>query len=249
MSVMEPADLLKTYLVRQLLDAKASLLAVEKEGDIEALHRFRVCLRRYRSVLGAYEEEAYALQAIARVMLKHTNALREIDVFLDGLDAKAYPELAKAIHRHRQLLYDKEWEGETVARFYDMLSALMTDTMEITFPYDNMMLILRGDELCSRAEKFHDRLHSKTDDETIHATRIMYKQARYVLEFLAESALVDERKRIKKIKKTLDKFGAIQDAVNQLKWLKRFCRENPSQECSDLFQLRRKKLKKFKSKL
>lgn len=249
MENMEPSDLLKTYLVRQLLSAKAALLDVEKEEEIEALHRFRVALRRYRSVLAAYEEELYALQAVAKVMLKHTNALREIDIFLDTLDTDKYPNLAAAIRKHRRKLYKAEWDAETVSRFSGMLNTLMSDTLEMRFSYDDTMLILRGDELCSRAEAFHDRLHKNIDEEAIHATRIMYKQARYVLEFLAETSLADERKRIKRIKKTLEKFGDIQDAANQLQWLKRFCRNNPSDECRALYRQRRKKLLKLKAKL
>ncbi|MEJ2468829.1 MAG: CHAD domain-containing protein, partial [Campylobacterales bacterium] len=75
---------------------------------------------------------------------------------------------------------------------------------------------------------------------------LRYKQVRYVLEFLDSSGLVDETKKLKKVKKLQEHFGAIQDAVNQLDWLKDFCTTHPSDECRDLYKRRKKALKRLK---
>lgn len=239
-------NILKSYLILQLTTAKKHLLTIGPEADIEALHRFRVALRRFRSVLAAYTKNVYAPDVIAKSMLKATNPLREIDVFLDSVDPEAYPELSAALTKYRKRLYAKKWNPSKTKRFGQTIDALVHDLSMLKLNVSKKRLIKKGETLYRKAKKSHAALRRKSDDALIHQTRIMYKEARYVLEFLETSKLLNAKRKISKAKKTLDHFGAIQDAVNQLGWLHRFCKKHPSGECRALYAARQKVLKKLK---
>ncbi|WP_345973464.1 CHAD domain-containing protein [Sulfurimonas diazotrophicus] len=242
---MESA-LLKSYLIRQLQTASEQLPLVGPAADIEALHRFRVALRRFRSVLSAYTHHLYAPDAIAKSMLKVTNPLRETDVFLDALSSESYPNLHAALTRYREKQYKKRWPPETPRRFAQTIDLLIADVQALKLDQRKGRLIRRGEAIYEKAKTARRALGEDSKEEEIHEIRLRYKQARYVLEFLDEAGLVDAKRKIKNAKKHLEHFGAIQDAANQLAWLHRFCDKHPSQECAALYEARKKALRKLK---
>jgi len=213
---------------------------------MESLHRFRVALRRFRSVLAAYTTDMYAPDVIVKSMVKLTNRLRETDVFLASIDPSEYPKLHQALTQFREKQYKKLWKPETAERFGHSLDTLMGDFDALKLDPGAKKLIRTGEKLYDAAKKAHKALTKDSKEEKIHETRLLYKQVRYLLEFLNESALIDAEKKIRKVKTTLDHFGAIQDAVNQLDWLRRFCDKHPSDECHALYAERKKALKELK---
>ena len=235
-------SLLKSYLLRQLQTARDQLSLIGPEAEMEALHRFRVALRRFRSVLAAYTHDLYAPDAIVKSMVKLTNRLRETDVFLASIEPSEYPKLHQALTRFREKQYKKLWKPETTERFEQTLDSLIADFDALKLDPGEKKLIRTGEKLFERAKKAHKALTKDTEEEKIHETRLLYKQVRYVLEFLNESGLIDAEKKIKKVKTALDHFGAIQDAVNQLDWLRRFCSKHSSDECHALYEARKKAL-------
>lgn len=239
-------NLLKTYLIRQLSTAKQQLSAIGPDADIESLHRFRVALRRFRSVLDAYTEHMYAPDAVAKSMLNATNPLRETDVFLSSIDPEHFPNLYRSVEKFKAKQYGKIWKHKTQSRFDLALEALIRDLSSVKLDLSDKRLLKRGDALYKKAKEEHRQLTKHSEETLIHDTRITYKQARYVLEFLHEAELLDAKGKIKKVKETLDHFGAIQDAANQLEWLHHFCAEHPSQECEALYEARKGVLKKLK---
>lgn len=239
-------SLLKSYLIEQLASAKKQLRLIGPHADDEELHRFRVALRRFRSVLNAYTDTLYAPDAVVKSMVKVTNPLRETDVFLASLEPERYPVLHRALSAFRQKQYKNVWKPETAARFEHALDALISDLSAVRLNPGKKKLIRIGESLYEAAKKAHRSLTKDSKEKRIHKTRLRYKQARYVLEFLDGAALLEAEKKIKKAKKAQDHFGAIQDAANQLEWLRRFCEEHPSDECSALYEVRKKKLKKLK---
>ncbi|WP_298444452.1 CHAD domain-containing protein [uncultured Ferrimonas sp.] len=71
--------------------ALAQLAAVEKGEDIEALHRYRVSLRKSRCLLDLFIEQlwqtpACAMSASMAQQARVTNRLRDIDVFVHSLE-------------------------------------------------------------------------------------------------------------------------------------------------------------------
>jgi CHAD domain-containing protein len=132
------------------------------------------------------------------------------------------------------------------ARFDHALVQLISDFSEIKLDPGDKRLLNVGKSLYASAEKARKKLTKKSDEKKIHEVRLRYKQVRYVLEFLDSSGLVDKTKKLKKVKKLQEHFGAIQDAVNQLDWLGDFCKKHPSDECRDLYKARKKALKHLK---
>ena len=243
---MEHGSLLKSYLIGQLTTAKKQLTLIGPEGDTEALHRFRVSLRRFRSVLGTYTHHLYAPEAVVKSMVKGTNPLRETDVFLASVPPAEFPGLHQALTTYRNRLYKKLWKTDTAGRFAHAIDALIRDLSRLGLDHSDKKLIRKGKHLYGDAKKAHHKLTKDSAEEKIHETRLRYKQARYVLEFLDESGLADETVKIRKIKKVLDHFGAIQDAANQLEWLRRFCQKHPSDECATLLSQRQAALASLK---
>jgi CHAD domain-containing protein len=237
---------LKTYLIEQLSNARREVRCIAPDADSECLHRFRVALRRFRSVLDAYTEHMYAPDAVAKSLIKVTNPLRETDVFLASIDADAYPNLYQAVAKYRTRQYRKIWNDSLVQRAEASLEKLVEDISKTKLTTSKKRMIETAEKLYKKARKKHHELTQDSPEPAIHKVRIAYKQARYVLEFLNAAGLIDAQKRIKKVKKTLDHFGAIQDAANQLEWLHRFCSEHPSNECSALYHERKNALKELK---
>lgn len=243
---MEHGNLLKSYLIGQLTTAKKQLTLIGPEGEMEALHRFRVALRRFRSVLDAYTRHLYAPEAVVKSMVKGTNPLRETDVFLASVSSAEFPGLHQALTTYRNKLYKKLWKADTAERFDHTIDALICDLSKLELDQSDKKLLRRGKHLYADAKKAYHKLTKDSDEAMIHETRLRYKQARYVLEFLDEAGLADETGKIRKVKKLLDHFGAIQDAANQLEWLRRFCDKHPSGECADLFAQRQAALTSLK---
>lgn len=239
-------DPLKTYLIEQLNTAKKQVRSIATDADPEYLHRFRVALRRFRSVLDTYTDNIYAPDAIAKSLVKVTNPLRETDVFLASLHRETYPRLYKAVSKYRLKQYKRIWNAEVVERIDAALDALIQDVSALKLPASRKRLIKKGEALYEAARSAHRKLTPHSNEHLIHETRLRYKQARYVLEFLHGSNMIDAQKRIKKVKKTLEHFGAIQDAANQLEWLHHFCAKHPSKECGILYEKRKKELKTLK---
>ena len=246
MTVMENGGILKSYLIDQLTTAKKQLLSIGPDADTEALHRFRVALRRFRSVLDAYTKQLYAPDAVSKSIVKVTNPLRETDVFLASVDPALYPKLHAALTTFRRQQYKQIWKPDTAERFDRSLDTLIADLSKLDFDPPEKKLLRTGKKLYDAADKARKKLCTDSEEKLIHETRLKYKQARYVLEFLNASGLEETPKKIKKVKKLLDHFGAIQDAANQLEWLRAFCGEHPSDECTTLFAEREKELKKLK---
>lgn len=239
-------SLLKSFLKEQLISAKKQLRLIGPHADDEELHRFRVALRRFRSVLNAYTDKLYAPDAVVKSMVKVTNPLRETDVFLSSLEPERYPVLHRALSTFREKQYETVWKPDTVKRFEHALDALISDLSAVKLNPGKKQMVRIGESIYDAARKAHRSLTKDSKEKRIHETRLRYKQARYVLEFLDESALLEAGKKIKKAKKAQDHFGGIQDAANQLEWLRRFCEEHPSDECSVLYDLRKKMLKELK---
>ena len=239
-------DPLKTYLILQLTAAQKQLRLIGPDGDIEALHRFRVALRRFRSLLHTYAKALYAPDAVAKSMLSATNPLREIDVFFASLDNTAYPRLYAAVEKERRTLYRNRWTSDTVERFEHALVRLSGDISRLAFESRTKKMLKRVDKLDARAKEAHERLGANSPEDAVHNVRLLYKQLRYALEFLSDAGLIDGRKKIKRVKKILEHFGAVQDAADQLRWLENFCSAHPHDECGHLVKARKKQLKALK---
>lgn len=242
---MKNEPLLK-YLIFQFETALKNAPKIDPDKDIEYLHKFRVAIRRSRSLLKLFQPDAYAFNAILKEIVQKTNELRELDVFLASLDPISYPILSKKIGKYRKKHFKEIWSSEfsetTIKKLYQLLDEIKT----VDLPN-------KKKELVDSAEKFHStsleifhNLHKNTSNEALHELRIKFKISRYALEFLNSCDLSNKQKSIEECKQIQDHFGEIQDAANQLDWLEQFCNQNPCKECKQLIKERKQFLKLVK---
>jgi CHAD domain-containing protein len=241
---------LHLYLEVQLRHALGLLPAIGPEEDIERLHRYRVALRRCRSLLRTYAPHADAFDAVLGRLLKSTNPLREIDVLVAGIDEERYGKLSRKLERYRTKLYGRRWNAETLRMHLNALHRLLDELDGLDIDTDDPAeLTETAMQRYAEAKAAAASLHRHSDPETVHDVRLHYKAARYALEFLDRSGLAKTKKKIAKSKKVLARYGAIQDASDQLAFLKRFCRRHPSKGCKKLSRERKKALKQLKRRL
>lgn len=245
-NVLMETKLLYNYLLVELKKAKVLLAQIHSDSYPENLHQYRITLRRVQSLVSTYIKERSAFEERLKPLLKSTNILREIDVFVMGVDAVRYPLLLSDLRRYRASLYRKHW-GSDIIRIQGAILEQLIDALDtLACSLSNMQLVKRGVERYDKALSLKKELGRKSSAKKIHKVRISCKQARYALEFIEASRLHRVDKQIRRCKKILRRFGDIQDTANQLEMLKEFCKTTPSDGCDALYKERKKAFKTLK---
>jgi CHAD domain-containing protein len=235
-------SLLTKYLTYQLYHALHLIFKITSDGEITDIHQFRVAIRRIRSLSKLYLDTTI-LPDVLKKAIKETNLLRELDVLLSTIDSSAYPKSVK----HLTLLRDNTFQSiftdtfkqeviHGIHQFYDTLCSLNPDP--------ELLLPLAEGYYEECLDEYHTLVNHSTQKE-FHHVRIKFKIARYSLDFLHESSIADEEKKIDECKRYQDILGAIQDTYNQLFLLKKLYEEYPIKEFKELIKKRKKILKKL----
>lgn len=243
------STLLPAYLLKLLLNAESLLSKIHSGSDPEYLHKYRVSLRRAHSLSKVYLKKSRDLETALKPLLKSTNELREIDVLVMGVDSKQYPVLISELAQYRNDLYQQLWHDEIGQSHENTLHRLMAELGRLQTVLSDEALVEIGLNQYQKAMALKKELSHKSPAKKIHQVRIRCKLARYTLEFIQESGLLEVGKQIKKCKKILNHFGEIQDTANQLELLKGFCQTHSSSECQALYKERKKAFNKLKEKL
>ena len=223
----------------QLDAARTARERLNDAGDKDALHDFRVALRRMRSVLRAYRpwlngvprKRRRRLRALARA----TNAARDAEVMLGWLrqerrkfavrERAGYLWLREFLERRREEAYAEV--AREVAREFGKLDLRLREALERmgssgpeTTPQPRYAVITA--ELIRRhTAEIAERLsgiQSVEDAQAIHATRIRGKRLRYLLEPLAAEVPAADVA-IQRMKQFQDRFGVLCDAFVQARVL------------------------------
>jgi CHAD domain-containing protein len=212
-------------LLRQILFYKDAFL---NTGDNEALHQFRVNIRKSRSLLQSvrdiFEENITnrfidALKLIANA----TNNKRDLDVFgeyLESLDDLEAEFILEEVERERALedgVIREMMQGAEFERIINEWSVVLQEEGAF-FQGPHAMAPLKASAataLSSRLKKMDIKL-SNLDEaveiEKFHAVRIEFKRLRYMLEYFGDyfhSSIFDETMIAAKKMQTL--FGTLQD--------------------------------------
>ncbi len=237
---------LREYLTFQFDTALQSASKISYDADIEYLHKFRVAIRRNRSLLKLFQPSAYAFNAVLKEIVQKTNALRELDVFLTSLDPIRYPTLSKKIRKYRKKRFKEIWSATFKQSTIKKLNQLLNEMRTLDLPYKKKELIVSTEQFHAKSLKLFYNLHKNISNKALHELRIKFKIARYALEFLNSCNLRNKLKSIEECKQVQDHFGEVQDTSNQLDWLEHFCDDNPCKECKELIKERKKRLKLLK---
>jgi CHAD domain-containing protein len=244
---METSPLTK-YLLFQIYSAKQLAGNITKSGDPENLHKFRVAIRRSRSLLKLYIPRSYAIGEILKSLFKATNELRELDVFLLSIKPEKYPKLYTKLQKYRNQRFDKIWTPSYQKKCTSVLEKLHDDLCGIDEHLDPDELEQKAMAQFRKSLNAYLALSPDTKAEELHQLRIDFKISRYALEFIHESGIKEVKEEIAKCKEIQDGLGAVQDAKNQLELLKSFCKKFDSKECEKLLKKRRKKYRRLKQK-
>lgn len=218
-------------LLLELLDtAMQSAERLTDSDDSEALHDFRVALRRLNANQRAYQASlGVKLGRGVRRLARATNAARDREVQLDWLRlqskesaAQARAELdtliGKLCHAHaveREHAYP-QWQSafaRLAAKLRQRLAALSPVEAET-----QRFAVVAGAQLHVLVDKLRHgfaTLEAQADDAAVHATRITGKRLRYLLEPLT-GAVPGVPLLIKRLKALQDLLGEIHDCQVRL---------------------------------
>lgn len=135
---------LHTYLLTKLTNAESLLPKIDSGSDSENLHHYRVSLRRARSVIKVYLKQSDHFEEALKSLLKSTNALREIDVLVMGIDGVRFPLLLSDLKQYRNGLYHKHWDAETVRVQEKTLHRLIAELDTLQYSLSDNALVEIG---------------------------------------------------------------------------------------------------------
>lgn len=211
-------------------DASAAAVRLGDGSDREALHAFRVAIRRLRVTVRAYpgihESVPKKQRRRLRKLARATNAARDAEVQIEWFNersARFTPAQRAALapfrarlraRRRSELAHAQQklqrWFGKLERKLRRRLAALQV----VAGPHEAPFRAVAAATLVQYAGELEARLAEatqSTDADQLHATRIAAKRVRYLLEPL-EPGLPDGGPLMERLKQLQDLFGALTDA-------------------------------------
>jgi CHAD domain-containing protein len=204
---------------------------------VESLHQYRVAIRMTRCVCREFrefmeEKRQTLLEKKLKVLQKETNAMRDIDVFLEalaGYEKEVSPESQRAFETLKKKLCDEKevlWkafeakysqsEQEKVLMWFSQLKndekLCVAKSNEKLFNYSLQILQKR----LKKIAKISQKLTLETPNDVFHALRLHYKKMRYTSDALGLATFS------KSFKPIQTAFGAVQDKNTQIAHLKAY---------------------------
>lgn len=219
------AEVARRLLLAHLDAAVEAKRRLARRADADALHDFRVALRRLRSVLRAYRRQLKTvpkkLRKRLRVLARTTNAGRDAEVQLEWLrcqknilatERAGHEWFRRRLERVRNQAYI-DIHHDVPARFgaieKNLRKALRPIASAKTGPYAAVTAGLLMD-YGARLDRKLARIRSIADEDNIHAARIAGKRLRYVIEPLA-TEFNGVKRSIESLKIFQDRFGLLCD--------------------------------------
>ncbi|QUJ69977.1 CHAD domain-containing protein (plasmid) [Photobacterium sp. GJ3] len=216
-----------------------------RDDDTEFLHQYRVSLRRCRALIGMlgpifYPEQKVMLQNDLKTCMQKTNALRDLDVYLDLMEI--YFDAVEPQHHEGLSLFFNDLKDRRTAQFVAVTEWL--DTPDYTQQCAQIAGLIdelehktteAGKQPClPAAKKSIWKRFKKTltlcqsvgyanPDEHLHQLRISCKKLRYLLEYFApmfpKKVIKDQ---IKQLKLLQDVLGVFNDSSVQITFLNQY---------------------------
>ncbi len=206
--------------------------------DPEFNHQYRVTLRRIRSLCGLLEEilspfERNLLNSNLKRLMKRTNLLRDLDVFLndktryiamlpehkESLDNIFFEISSRQVEEQQQVadwLQSRAYVQTTVVITNSLSRALQFEVISKPIspvPYANKKILEQFNKVRIAAK----RITSGSEDKVIHSLRIKCKSLRYLLESFATLYSIDQHKQnVKHLKFLQDQLGDFNDTSTQI---------------------------------
>jgi CHAD domain-containing protein len=211
----------RSYMRAQLAEIERTDPLIRSSDDPEAVHDFRVAVRRIRSVLRTarrlYDEEwLEALRAELRWAAGELGAARDLDVLVGRLRKELEPDavpVLKLLETERRRARKRALAtlgGERYLKLLDRLAAAVEAPPVRAAELSLEALAAAEFEGLRSAAK---RLGPKSSAAEVHKARIRAKRARYAAELVEPLTGKPARRFIAEAKRFQDVVGAHQDAV------------------------------------
>jgi CHAD domain-containing protein len=227
-----PAQGIRAIALELLEDARRSLARLERATDEEALHDFRVAVRRLRSTLRAFSEQMRAIggreQRGLRKLARRTSSSRDAQVQLswlarerEGLAPHALPGLEWLCERLEAQRRERHGEGSrALARRFERLSRRLERRLDVEAGRRHAVRNARfaralAMRVRAHAAELDRRLAAVTgplEVEAGHRARIAAKRLRYLLEPLRKIPDADSTEAVAPLKRLQDLLGELHDA-------------------------------------
>ncbi|HJS73966.1 MAG TPA: CHAD domain-containing protein [Vicinamibacteria bacterium] len=224
-----PEETARRLCLGLLEKADEALSRLARDEDPEALHDFRVAVRRLRSVIRAYKpylkgSARKKLRARLSELAESTNAPRDHEVQMEWLTERApelEPEAAEGA-RHLEERLESRGDGaprpEELRAKFDPLRAAFQKSLarvKLQLELDNGPSFLSATgkligETATRLKESFRTVRSPEDGERLHRARIEAKRLRYLLEPIS-AEVPEARSLVREMKSLQDVLGELQD--------------------------------------
>lgn len=235
------------YLIQQTARADGLMKVVVRDKKSDDIHELRIVLRRVRSLSKLYLKTTFPFPKELKSAVKATNPVRELDVLIESIQKKKYPKTAEHLARMRRIqaesLFTPTFKHKMLRSLHRYRDALRQTDVDIS----SKQLVRIVEESYLSCREGYNSLDEDAPQKELHALRVEFKNTRYGLEFLNVGGLSDERDKIAECKFFQDSLGAVEDAYNQVSWLKKLYQKHPCAETKKLLKKRKEKVKKLKA--
>jgi CHAD domain-containing protein len=194
---------------------------IRSGDDPDALHDFRVAVRRMRSVLKstrALFDEAWlkALRAELRWIGGELAAARDLDVLLASLGKKAGPDelpVVRLLETERRRAWKRARKALSGERYLKLLDRLTSAVEAPPVRRADLSLEKVAAREFKKLRRAARKLGPKSSAEQVHRARILAKRARYAAELAEPVARKRACRFVKAAKQFQDVVGSHQDSV------------------------------------
>lgn len=202
--------------------------------DAEALHAYRVALRRLRALLWSVRRDLpdgwyHRVRERTRALAAPTSPVRDLDVLIEraeqwnALDGELEPMLAM-LYRRRQQAHERLEQWLCSRNYEALMTAVGADLSALTQMGGERLLRGRArksaeavyDRLQKRFRRGCRKLRADSADARFHRLRVLGKNVRYFGEAFAPVLGKAAARRSKRMKAVQDILGSINDCSVQL---------------------------------
>ncbi|MGZ8693469.1 MAG: CHAD domain-containing protein [Gaiellaceae bacterium] len=211
----------RAYLRAQVAEIERTDPLIRSGDDPDAVHDFRVAVRRMRSVLKStqelFEEDwLKALREELRWVGGELAAARDLDVLLARLGKEAGPEgapVVKLLETERRRAWKRARAALSGERYLKLLDRLTAAVEAPPVRQADLSLEAVARREFKKLHRAARKLGPKASADQVHRARILAKRARYAAELAVPVARKRAGRFVKAAKRFQDVVGAHQDAV------------------------------------
>lgn len=246
--------ILPQYFISEFSYAKSLENGVILGQDPEFNHQYRVTLRRIRSLCVLLKEilspfERKILLTNIKLLMKRTNLLRDLDVFLGDKprylamlsEHEASLDYVFSIIERRHEVEQQHVAAWMQSRMYLKTSVMIDNSLLRALQYENRAKPISPAHYANhktlkqfnKVSKFSHSITINSSDEEIHSLRIQCKSLRYLLEgFSALYSSSQHKENVKQLKFLQDQLGDFNDASTQIAFFTHL-RKDPAVKVDD----------------